>query len=84
MVKFEKMVNFRNGPQKRCGDCEHYVQIKDKHGSEGLCVRFPPTAWPFPVKGVVGAAPQMMLRMFVPTVGQDERCGEYSAAAEVK
>ena len=62
--------------EAKCSDCAFYVPNKDKHGTEGVCWRFPPLAYPFPVQGVVGAQPRIMTIVTRPNVQQDHFCGE--------
>lgn len=66
-----------------CGQCCFYMPNKNKHGSEGLCWRFPPTVFPLPVQGVVGAAPRMMNIVMRPTVCENHFCGEMMPKVDV-
>lgn len=66
----------------KCGTCVFFIGNKDKHQSEGACIRFPPTVFPIPTQTVVGAAPKMMYLNCRPTVTEDSLCGEYKSIPE--
>lgn len=66
----------------KCENCCFFFPDKDKHGTEGPCLRYPPTAHPFPVQTVAGAPPQIAVQMFRPRVQADECCGEFRLLKE--
>lgn len=61
-----------------CEDCKHYLENKDKHGTEGVCTRFPPKVFPIMIPPkMVGQEPTTLLRMFSPVVNAKQHCGEF-------
>ena len=60
-----------------CGQCIFYMGNQDKRGTEGVCMRHPPSVFPMPVQGIAGAAPKMMHLMMRPTVNEQSFCGDF-------
>jgi len=69
------MVNKNEDFDKTCENCFYFVPNADS--GDGLCLRYPPTVFPFPQQSVVGGDVQIMLRMFRPGVRRADRCGEF-------
>lgn len=62
-----------------CENCMFYVPNKDKHGSEGICIRYPPQAFPLPLNKVIGGQPQFGKIVMRPTTYANELCGEFQS-----
>lgn len=58
-----------------CVDCRFYEGKGDK---QGICVRYPPSVFPFPTGSkVVGGAVGLQLQSFLPPVSAGGWCGEW-------
>lgn len=72
---------------KHCRDCRYYEKV-DKDMKQGICRKFPPSVFPFPVQGKVSLNPGMpnmvgmQLQSFFPPVMDDCWCGKWSINGE--
>ena len=54
-----------------------YVPNKDKHGTEGTCIRYPPQVFPLPLNKVIGGNQQFGKIIMRPPTIESELCGEF-------